>query len=59
MTCAFECCRGRFAAGTPKSTGVYYDDSYDRTLYPPGQGCTGKPGTEAIFDESLDFDSWQ
>jgi hypothetical protein len=43
--------------GTPKSTGVYYDDSYDRTLYPPGQGCTGKPGTEAIFDESVDHDS--
>jgi predicted AlkP superfamily pyrophosphatase or phosphodiesterase len=21
--------------GTPKSTGVYYDDSYDRTMYPP------------------------
>jgi hypothetical protein len=43
--------------GTPKSTGVYYDDSYDRTIYPPGQGCTGNPGTEAIFDESIDFDS--
>ncbi len=43
--------------GTPKSTGVYYDDSYDRTLYAPGQGCTGNRGTEAIFDESIDHDS--
>ena len=25
--------------GTPRSTGVYYDDSYDRTLYPPGSNC--------------------
>src|SRR6266478_4863182 len=27
--------------GTPKSTGVYYDDSYDRTLYPPGSRREG------------------
>jgi predicted AlkP superfamily pyrophosphatase or phosphodiesterase len=42
--------------GTPSSTGVYYDDSYDRTLYPPGSGCTGQPGTEIVYDESVDFD---
>jgi len=46
-----------FTGGTPKSTGVYYDDSYDRTLYSPGDPCTGEPGTEAIFDESIDHDS--
>jgi hypothetical protein len=43
--------------GTPRSTGVYYDDSYDRTLYAPGSHCTGNPGTEVIFDESIDYDS--
>jgi hypothetical protein len=43
--------------GSPKSTGVYYDDSYDRTIYSPGNLCTGEPGTEAIFDESIDYDS--
>ena len=42
--------------GTPKSTGVYYDDSYDRTLYAPSSNCTGSPGIEVIFDESLDYD---
>lgn len=42
--------------GTPKSTGVYYDDSYDRTLFPPGSGCVGSPGTEIVYDESVDFD---
>ncbi len=42
--------------GTPRSTGVYYDDSYDRTLYPPGSGCVGSPGTEIVYDESVDFD---
>ena len=37
--------------GTPRSTGVYYDDSYDRTLYPPGSNCQGKAGTECTYFE--------
>jgi hypothetical protein len=42
--------------GTPRTTGVYYDDSYDRTLFSPGPaGCTGTPGTEVVLDESVDF----
>jgi predicted lipoprotein with Yx(FWY)xxD motif len=40
--------------GTPKATGVYYDDSYDRGLYPPKSNCTGSPGTEVVYDESID-----
>jgi hypothetical protein len=39
--------------GTPKSTGVYYDDSYDRALSAPGSKCEQK-GTEVVFDESID-----
>lgn len=27
--------------GSPKTTGIYYDDSYDRTLFPPGSACQG------------------
>ena len=42
--------------GSPKSHGIFYDDSYDRTLYPPNSGCTGAPGTEAQFAENLDVD---
>ncbi|MDB5985998.1 MAG: type phosphodiesterase/nucleotide pyrophosphatase [Nevskia sp.] len=42
--------------GTPKSTGVYYDDSYDRTLYAPGTNCSGSPGVEVVYDESIEFD---
>jgi hypothetical protein len=45
--------------GTPRSTGVYYDDSYDRTLFPPGSGCAGAPGTEIVYDESIDHDLTQ
>lgn len=43
--------------GTPKSTGVYYDDSYDRTLYAPGSHCAGNPGIEVVYDESIDYDT--
>jgi hypothetical protein len=32
--------------GTSKSTGVFYDDSYDRTLFAPGSNCKTGPGTE-------------
>ena len=42
--------------GTPLSTGVFYDDSYDRKLSAPGSNC-GVVGTEIIYDESIDFDS--
>jgi len=57
--------------GSPRSTGVFYDNSFDRSLAPPqnptnginngqtGVNCiVGKPGpgTEVLFDESLDID---
>ncbi|MER5642803.1 alkaline phosphatase family protein [Kitasatospora sp. NPDC002227] len=42
--------------GSPKSTGVYYDDSYDRTLSPAGSGCR-TVGTEVVFDEAVDRDA--
>ncbi len=40
--------------GHPKSTGVYYDDSFDHALYAPGSTCTGAPGAEIVYDESID-----
>ncbi|HZU80159.1 MAG TPA: alkaline phosphatase family protein [Acidimicrobiales bacterium] len=47
--------------GDPKLTGVYYDDSYDRTMYPPAaqtatgtQDCSGAPGTETQYAENID-----
>jgi len=42
--------------GSPRSTGVFYDDSYDRTLSAPGSNCSVK-GTEVVYDESIDKDS--
>jgi hypothetical protein len=44
--------------GDPRTTGVYYDDSYNRHLLPPGSACTpGQTtglGTEVNFAENLD-----
>src|SRR5215471_1308818 len=42
--------------GSPRSTGVFYDDSYDRTLSAPGSNCSVK-GTEVVYDESIDINS--
>lgn len=41
--------------GTPGATGVYYDDSYDRALSPPGSDCS-HTGTRVRYDESLTKD---
>jgi hypothetical protein len=40
--------------GTPKTTGVFYDDSHARTLWAPGSACTGAPGTETQYAENID-----
>ena len=37
-----------------KTTGVYYDVSYDRNLTEPGGNASTAPGTEVAFDESID-----
>ncbi len=49
---------------SPKTVGLFYDDSYDRKEYPsvnyyvsqglPDPGCTGSPGTEVTNFEELD-----
>jgi hypothetical protein len=42
----------------PGTTGVFYDDSYSRTLFAPGttNPAAATPGTEVLFDESIDKD---
>jgi Type I phosphodiesterase / nucleotide pyrophosphatase len=39
--------------GTPRSTGVYYDDGWDRTLAGATGACT--PGTRARWKQNLDL----
>jgi hypothetical protein len=45
----------QLTGGTAKTTGVFYDDSYDRTFFAPGSNCTGTPGTEMNYAEPLEF----
>ena len=40
--------------GTSRSTGVFYDDSYDRAFFPAGSKCAGPAGTEMNYAEPLD-----
>ena len=41
--------------GSPVSHGVFYDVSYDRALFDPGNTtCSGPAGNTVVFDESID-----
>jgi hypothetical protein len=48
----------QITGGTPKSHGIFYDDSYDRTLFAPAghpaQPCKSGPGTEMNIAEPVD-----
>ena len=44
--------------GSPKTAGLFYDVSYDRTLYAPGDPtCSGKQGWNVVFDETTGIDA--
>src|SRR5271157_769090 len=38
----------------PGTTGVFYDDSYSRTLTAPGSNSNAQPGTEVTYAENID-----
>jgi hypothetical protein len=41
--------------GSPITHGLFYDVSYDRTYFDPtNTSCTGTPGNNMVFDESID-----
>jgi Type I phosphodiesterase / nucleotide pyrophosphatase len=51
--------------GSPTTTGLWYDDTYNRALSPPvetdglgnpGGACPGKIGTNVAWDEAVDID---
>ncbi|KAH7416639.1 type I phosphodiesterase/nucleotide pyrophosphatase [Cadophora sp. MPI-SDFR-AT-0126] len=50
-----------FTGSSPRTTRVWYDDTYDRSFWPPfsttGSNCSGPPGAEVVYDESKDYDS--
>jgi len=42
--------------GSPVSHGLFYDVSYDRTIFDPSNtNCAGTPGNMMVFDESIDL----
>jgi predicted AlkP superfamily pyrophosphatase or phosphodiesterase len=44
--------------GSPKTAGLFYDVSYDRTLYAPSDTqCQGKQGWNVVFDETTGVDA--
>ena len=49
---------GQVTGGNARTTGIYYDVSYDRALLPAGTtDCAhAQPGAEVAYDESLDKD---
>ena len=51
----------QLTGGGPGTTGVYYDDTYNRSLLPPGSSCTpGQTtglGSEVNLAENLDVEA--
>ncbi len=45
------------SGASPLTAGVFYDDSFDRDLYPAGSNCQGPVGTETNVSEALDKNS--
>jgi predicted AlkP superfamily pyrophosphatase or phosphodiesterase len=42
--------------GSPVTSGLFYDVSYDREIFDPtNTTCSGTPGNNMIFDESIDL----
>ena len=41
--------------GSPNSSGLFYDVSYNRSIFDPtNTTCTGQPGNMQVYDESID-----
>lgn len=45
------------AGCSPRTHGLYWDDSYARDLFPPDSDCSGPIGTEVDLTEGIDLDS--
>jgi predicted AlkP superfamily pyrophosphatase or phosphodiesterase len=41
-----------FTGASPRTTGVWYDNTYDRTFFAPGSNCSGPPGANGTFSSS-------
>lgn len=48
----------QYTGGSPKTTGVWYDVIFDRSVYPPGSDCTGESGYEGKLDAGQSLIQW-
>jgi predicted AlkP superfamily pyrophosphatase or phosphodiesterase len=46
---SFPGTQAQFTGASPRTTGVWYDDTYDRKYFAPGSNCTEKPGAEGMI----------
>lgn len=46
-----------FAGATPRNSGVFWETSFDRSLYPPGSNCKGPVGAICDYSEAPDLDN--
>src|SRR5579859_952181 len=46
-----------YTGATPRTHGIWYDNTWDRTYFPFSAGCTGAMGFNVLCDESIDIDS--
>src|ERR1700757_3527519 len=47
---------GQLTGGNPATTGIYYDDTWNHAVFPPGtKNCVGPaPGAEVTYQEVID-----
>lgn len=46
-----------YTGATPRTHGLWYDNTWDRTYYTFSAGCSGPIGFNVVCDESIDIDS--
>lgn len=40
-----------FTGASPRTTGVWYDDIWDRSYFEVGKDCKGSPGAEGMLSQ--------
>lgn len=52
---SFPATAALFTGASPRDSGIWWENAYDRSLYPPGSNCTGPIGTVTDWSEVDDL----
>ncbi len=52
---SFPATTALFTGASPRDSGIWWDDVWDRSLYLPSSNCTGPIGTECDWSEAVDL----